>query len=390
MVSFNIIHTFAAGFYMQMHKKPVIFTGLLLLLYFNSPGQFTCTVAPGDTVVCPGSSITFTAAVTGGTGPFSYQWQKNSADLFGETDSLYSIPLAAASDTAYYRCIAWAGSDRDTSNASHLGMFPELFIDTLYRTNSLGCPGDCKGQFKVHVSGGGLPYIYDWNAGFSQDTMVFGVCPGAHIFEVTDANGCKLAKDYFVEVLRLPEVEFTAKPRDTIYLSNPTITVSFPDTSEALMTNWEWDFGDTATLANLNPAQHIYQRTGAFNISLTFTDLNSCDTTIQHTIYVKIAELKIPNVFTPNGDGKNDQFMIQIAGNAEADYRDAYLGTELIIFDRWGKKVFQKNNYPSAEWDGGNLANGVYFYILKCQGQFGDEVFKGSVTIMGNNFSGGE
>jgi hypothetical protein len=64
------------------------------------------------------------------------------------------------------------------------------------------------------------------------------------------------------------------------------------------------------------------------------------------------------------------------------DYRTAYLGTELWVYDRWGKRVFHQVNYKSGDWDGGNCSDGVYFYVLKCNGQYNDEDFKGTVTIL--------
>ena len=75
-------------------------------------------------------------------------------------------------------------------------------------------------------------------------------------------------------------------------------------------------------------------------------------------------------------------FEITIKGNATADWREAYISNEFIVLDRWGKKVYQQTNYRSGEWDGANLSDGTYFYILKCQGQFGDDVFKGAITIL--------
>ncbi len=368
-------------------RIPLLFAFLIFLLT-SLTAQVTVTVVPSDTIVCFADSMAFRTVVTG-PGPFSYQWQKNNVDIAFATDSLLAFPQLAVSDTGYYRCIISNSIDRDTSNSAHLRMHPKLNIDTLYRYNALGCPTDCKGQFKVKVSGGLLPYIYDWHGGFSQDTLVFGLCPGTHVFTVTDANNCSLSKDYFVDVLKLPKIDFTRIPDDTtIYLSNPNITVQFPDTAKPYIAGWDWNFGeDTTTTPGLNPATHTYSKTGTFKISLTFTDLNGCDTTIQQEITVKVANIVVYDVITPNGDGKNDFLKIVIKGDEQADYRKAYLETELIIYDRWGKKIFDQMNYKSEDWDGGGHSEGVYYYILKCQGQFGNDLFKGSMTIIGNKFS---
>jgi hypothetical protein len=64
------------------------------------------------------------------------------------------------------------------------------------------------------------------------------------------------------------------------------------------------------------------------------------------------------------------------------DFSEVYLSNELQILDRWGRKVYSKTNYRSGEWDGAKLSDGAYFYILVCHGYYGDDVFRGSVTIL--------
>jgi len=171
-------------------------------------------------------------------------------------------------------------------------------------------------------------------------------------------------------------------------LSNPLVTVSFQDSLLKYLTNWEWDFGDSTLVPNLNPASHNYKTVRKFIIDLNITDLNGCDSTISHEITVKTAKLKIPNVFTPDNDPNmvNESFIITIEDSPEENFGDAYISNELSILDRWGRVVYSKANYRSSkyggDWKGENLSDGVYFYILKCHGYYGDEVFKGSVTIL--------
>jgi len=373
-------------------RKPLSLIPAFFLLVLSLQGQVTCTVLPADTIVCYNDSMAFRTAVTG-AGPFTYQWQKNAVILPAETDSILVFTQVTPGDTGYYRCIVSNGIDRDTSNSGHLRMHPMMHIDTLYRYNALGCPGVCKGQFKVKVSGGAPPYVYNWGSGFSQDTLVFGLCPGMHLFKVSDTNNCVLSRDYFVDVLKLPKIDFTKNPdKDTIYLSNPFMTVQFPDTAEADIAGWSWNFGeDTTTVVGINPATHTYTKSGHYNISLSFTDLNGCDTTVQHELTVKVADVMVYNVFTPNKDGVNDNFAIRLKDDKAGtlDYRDAYISTELVVYDRWGKKVYEKSNYKSEDWDGSNHADGVYYYVLTCHGQYGDDIFRGSVTIIGSGFSSG-
>lgn len=91
-------------------------------------------------------------------------------------------------------------------------------------------------------------------------------------------------------------------------------------------------------------------------------------------------DITIPNVFTPNGDGYNDNFVVE-----NLNY---YPFSKLQIFNRWGKKVYTNDNYAN-NWNGENLAEGVYYYVLilmKDAQQVGfpgwKTQFSGSVTII--------
>jgi len=110
-----------------------------------------------------------------------------------------------------------------------------------------------------------------------------------------------------------------------------------------------------------------------YEVILKYTTSNECVDSV--TLMVDIAEvnLKVPNVFTPNGDGYNDLFAIK-----DLEY---YMSNEIAIFNRYGKKVYSRNNYQ-GDWDGGNLMDGVYFYVLRAKGYFGTDTFKGSISIM--------
>jgi hypothetical protein len=368
-----------------------------LLLAQLSFSQITCTIKPGDTLICNGDSIAYIATVTG-SGPFTYQWQKNKVDIpFAESDTLVIDSITVA-DTGYYRCVASNGTFTDTSVASHLTMYPKMNIDTLYRYNELGCPGTCKGQFKTHISGGLPPYDYNWGAGYSQDTIVFGLCEGDRVLRVTDLYGCVISKPYKVEVLKTPDVPITMVPPDTLYLyiSNPILLASFPDTCEPKLTSWEWDFGEkpNARVPMLNPAEYIYYNTGNKYVQLFYTDTNGCKDSVGDTLHVRTVKLKIYNVITPNADEINDTWKIviddetltQAQPGQERDYREAYISSEIVLYDRWGRKVFSATNYKSGDFDGGKLSDGVYVYVLKCHGFYGDETFKGSLTILGSGY----
>jgi gliding motility-associated-like protein/uncharacterized repeat protein (TIGR01451 family) len=74
------------------------------------------------------------------------------------------------------------------------------------------------------------------------------------------------------------------------------------------------------------------------------------------TIKSNFIDLKIPNLFTPNGDGQNDTFEIRGLNQ--------FAQNNLVIINRWGNEVYQSNNYNNT-WTGEGLNEGTYYYLLK-------------------------
>jgi gliding motility-associated-like protein len=88
----------------------------------------------------------------------------------------------------------------------------------------------------------------------------------------------------------------------------------------------------------------------------------------------QISGLKVPNVFTPNGDGLNDTFIIPGL--------DQYTENEMVIINRWGNHVYEKKDYKN-EWTGEGLLDGTYYYVLTAKNPSGDvETYKGYVTLL--------
>lgn len=82
----------------------------------------------------------------------------------------------------------------------------------------------------------------------------------------------------------------------------------------------------------------------------------------------------IPNIFSPNWDGQNDDFIFFTAEGIEYEMR---------IYDRWGSLIFKGTQYSNISgWDGTDgdreCAQGVYVYMIRCSGQ----QFSGNVTII--------
>ena len=127
---------------------------------------------------------------------------------------------------------------------------------------------------------------------------------------------------------------------------------------------------NTLTLALSKEA--VYQYT------ITATD-NNCSS-VQRVEVVAKLPLKIPNAFTPNGDGLNDTWTFV----GLVDY--AYL--KVTVFNRWGGIVFRKEGEQVPPWDGstnqgGMLETGTYYYFLEVRKNNGQNItLDGSVTIL--------
>ncbi len=108
--------------------------------------------------------------------------------------------------------------------------------------------------------------------------------------------------------------------------------------------------------------------------TLTVTDSRGCQS--QDQVMVKVSpEIKVPNTFTPNGDGINDYW--DIKGMV------AYVNATVDIFNRYGQSVYHSIGYNQA-WDGTYngkaLPTGTYYYVINTK--LDDQVLSGPVTII--------
>jgi|GEM_PF-4146596 len=178
--------------------------------------------------------------------------------------------------------------------------------------------------------------------------------------------------------------ENCAEIRTTAILSIPATFVSVSDT---IIYNGE----EYNLILDIDPTQYDIQWStpaGEGNtisispisdllISVQVTDLlTGCSATSSFTIIVeeRIPQLYIPNIFSPNGDGNND--------NWKVDMTD-FPTNESYLYDRWGNLIKSWNNVTEIEWDGTfhskPVAQGVYVYMIR----YGDdEIRVGDVTVV--------
>ena len=128
---------------------------------------------------------------------------------------------------------------------------------------------------------------------------------------------------------------------------------------------YRWDFGDHDNkIINSANASYTYSKPGKYPIRLILSSSKGCSDTLQQMVEIPscvspedLDQIKIPNVFTPNGDGVNDVFSIQGL--------EKFTDNEITIFDRWGKECFHQRDYNEKNvFSGSNCNDGVYYYIV--------------------------
>ncbi len=155
-------------------------------------------------------------------------------------------------------------------------------------------------------------------------------------------------------------------PLDILFRSNPTPAVDF----------YQWRiYKGSQLLAQRTDEQTRYEFSapGSYRVVCTVTnalcpctdpmnaDCQPADST-EFTIAVSESMLLVPNAFTPNGDGKNDEFRVQYRSLREF---------HCWVYNRWGKLVYDWTD-PAKGWDGTingrPAAEGAYFYVIRAFG----------------------
>jgi gliding motility-associated-like protein len=141
--------------------------------------------------------------------------------------------------------------------------------------------------------------------------------------------------------------------------------------------SYKWSFGDGDTSSLVNPL-HQFNATGNYNTCLAAINEFGCiDTVCQNVPAIVLPLLDVPNAFSPNGDGKNDQVRVRGFGIGKMMFR---------IYNRWGQVVFETAD-PNQGWDGRFKGTpqpvDVYAYTLDVQFTDGTKKTKqGDITLL--------
>lgn len=150
--------------------------------------------------------------------------------------------------------------------------------------------------------------------------------------------------------------------------------------NEPVANNYSWQiFKNKQLLIPRKEKDHRYTFTeaGEYEVKLIVSNSALCQDSGLLKISISESSLLVPNVFTPNGDGQNEEFRVA--------YKSIN-SFEAWVYNRWGRKVFYWND-PQKGWDGninGKKATpGPYFYVIKATGSDGVKYLKkGDINLL--------
>ena len=308
-------------------------------------------------VSCNGfSDAEISLQISGGTMPYSYQWGDTIYQLNDYSELLSGLIAGNYVFTIF-----------DNNGCQELASFvvtePQP-LEVSWITSKITCFGGSDGSIDLFSGGGTVPYSFNWSNG-STDEDPNGLIAGSYVITVTDNNGCY--KINTVNVDSETELVLGAIIDNVSCIDNKDGVVDLLVAGGAGFYTYSWMNGSQEDrLVDLYSGYY----------SVTVTDGNNC--VKADTFYVGLEEhpcIEIPNSFTPNGDGKNDTWVLH--------HIDLYPSAKVQIYNRWGNLLYQTNGYYEP-WDG--LYNGLempagtYYFIIDLVN--GTKPYTGPLTIV--------
>lgn len=334
---------------------------------------------------------------------YSYSWTHNGTTIeYYIEDNRVKIPVTITENDAVYDLTVTNSSTGATICQPSITIEMKPTFNVVFEQLKLTCSNKYvdngnTGWMKATASGANSTnFTYHWDSPIlptqyiddPQIAIGLSAYTGYTITITNEDNHC--VQTFPVDTLKAypnPKIEIYSDPDSIVYLDNPYVQWSFDQTDTITeITNFFWKFtGYEESVTSEKPTM-VYSESnvddnGYTHAMLTVYNEQGCDTTFNASIKVDPVKLKIPNIFTPNGDGYNDYFEIGYdTGEPINDLNRYFLSHKLVIFNRWGRIVYESNDYHN-DWDGGNLPDGTYFYVLDCKGQTQNYNYKGSVMI---------
>jgi gliding motility-associated-like protein len=292
-----------------------------------------------DTTICPGR----TAQLSVKSGALKYRWSISTAD-----SSKANIVVKPLITTTYTVVAQYADGCRSSKSVTVKveDNKPDFKVskDTTI----------CEGQAVQLLAQGGLSYVWSPSGTLSDSTIKNPIAKpkATTTYSVTTSypDGCAPKRSVTIAIERPPqEVSFDSELSYNCGL--PTQIKLQNRTNGA--TRYEWVLGNGSSVKSTNPDVYSYDKNGTYQVTLKAYSARGCETVSTQALNV-LNLSDIPNIITPNGDGKNDVFKIGIPNS------------KLEIVNRYGRRIYLNENYTD-DW-GQGIENGTYYYSLILQG----------------------
>lgn len=288
-------------------------------------------------------------------------WFSVSKGFLGQTSSLNFV--ANAADTLFAFAPQGADCSKNKVYVVNVHEGQKADDETLYACLDKTIP--------LSIDAGWTNIIWDTTPAQSTSTISYHVT-GPDTVRVSSINtGCEYRKNFYIRISK-PEVTISGDGFQVMRGNSVQLNAT------GNVTQWLWEPAtglDNSTIPTPAATPDItteYILTGTDSIGCTASDTT-------HVIVVETAF--IPNLFTPNGDGKNDNIMIYGLANASR--------FEFKIFNREGTKVYETKDVSHAAtvgWNGsiGGVRQPSGLYYWKVQGEMPD----GSKVLLNGKATG--
>ena len=296
----------------------------------------------------------------------SFEWELN-----GNLEGVDATLSDAAPGTYTIMVIDPLGCE----NTQEIELSAPQQIELNANIQEVSCPGEQDGEITVTVIGGAGGFVdYDWSNGGASFQNI-NLASGVYALTVTDANACTASNTFEVFEPVALEVSIQTEEDDDPDACNGSIWAVANGGNPPYSYDWNaFAVDPTVSLVeNVCPGGDYV---------VTVTDVRGCSVVVGNIIVrdgsVDCLEERI--VITPDGNGSNDEFIINCIEELQ--------NTHLEIYNRWGQLVFEADNYDNT-WEGTSqngdlLPEGPYFFVLdyRDNGSGNMTQFRGSLTIL--------
>ena len=285
--------------------------------------------------------------IEGGIDPYTIYWEGNLLDQ-EKVENLgvgtYNFEIIDAANCQIQQSITIEALPVPTINAE---------------IEAISCNGADDGS--IHLfSSENLTYSIN-GQNFTSEGSFFDLSPKNHEIIIKNEAGCEFMAAY--ELTEPPPL--IVELPDTIFINlGNSVTLEPIVNGGGATLNYLWE--NAESLSCLDCQNPIAQPLKNTRYSVTTFNENNCESSDDVLLIVNsLKGIFVPNVFSPDGDGQNDNFVVL---SAEGPIQEV---ETFKIFDRWGTLLYEANNFqPNEEnfgWDGkyrGQMMdNGVYIYF---------------------------